>query len=157
MSVGAGAAIQQFTLHLRPSVSEVISVAPQPKASPDLPQNGSLPVVDVRETDTVLRVHDGATIVIGGLVQSREFEQERKVPGLGDLPFLGAAFRGKRTEELRTELIIFLTPTVMDAPRVTRVSADAREELDEVDALGRARSHRFPWWRRPLGQSYGAF
>jgi len=147
----------EITLHVRPSVSEVISVVSQPKASADLPQNGSLPVVDVRETDAVLRVRDGTTIVIGGLVQSREFEQERRVPGLGDLPLLGALFRSVRTEEARSELVIFLTPTVLDPPRVTRVSDDARDRLGEVDDLMRTRSHVFPWWRKPVGRSYGAF
>ena len=145
-----------ITLHVRPSVSEIASIELQPRANPTQPQNGSLPVVDVRETDAVLRVRDGETIVLGGLVQSRELELERKVPGLGDLPLLGNAFRSTHTEEIRTELLIFLTPTVLDAPRVSRVSADGRARFDEVDALRAARSQP-PWWREPRGRSYGAF
>jgi MSHA biogenesis protein MshL len=146
-----------ITLHVRPSVSEVVSVEPQPRASDDVPQNGSLPVVDVRETDTVLRVRDGATIVLGGLVQSREFEQERRVPGLSDIPLLGALFRNTSVSQIRTELVIFLTPTVLDPPRVTRTAVEARDRLDAVDEVGLERSHGFPWWRRPIGESYGAF
>jgi len=147
----------EITLHVRPSVSEVVSVEPQPRASEDVPQNGSLPVVDVRETDTVLRVHDGATIVLGGLVQSREFEQERRVPLLADIPLLGAVFRNTSVSQIRTELVIFLTPTVLDPPRVTRTAVDSRDRLDAVDDVGLERSHGFPWWRKPYGQSYGAF
>lgn len=147
----------EITLHVRPSVSEVVSVAQQPRSSANLPQNGSLPIVDVRETDSVLRVHDGDTIVIGGLVQSREYEQDRKVPRLGELPYIGALFRGTRTEEVRSELLIFLTPTVLDPPRVARVSAEARERLERVDAIGRSRTNTRPWWRKPFGKSYGAF
>jgi len=146
-----------ITLHVRPSVSEVASIELQPRANPSQPQNGSLPVVDVRETDSVLRVHDGETIVLGGLVQSRELELERKVPGLGDLPLLGNAFRSTHTEEIRTELVIFLTPTVLYAPRVARVSGEARARFDDVDALRAERSQRNPWWRAPRGRSYGAF
>jgi len=147
----------EITLHVRPSVSEVASIELQPRANPTQPQNGSLPVVDIRETDSVLRVHDGETIVLGGLVQSRELELERKVPGLGDLPWLGNAFRSTHTEEIRTELLIFLTPTVLDPPRISRVSAEARARFDEVDGLRADRSQRHPWWRVPRGRSYGAF
>jgi MSHA type pilus biogenesis protein MshL len=145
----------EITLHVRPSVSEVVSVAQQPRASESVPQNGSLPVVDIRETDSVLRVHDGQTIVIGGLVQSREYEQQRKVPLLGDLPYLGAVFRGTRSDEIRSELLIFLTPSVLDPPRVARVNGEAHERLEQVEALGRLRTHA-PWWRKPRNQSYGA-
>jgi MSHA biogenesis protein MshL len=147
----------EITLHVRPSVSEVISVKLQPKTSEELPQNGSLPVVDVRETDTVLRVHDGETIVLGGLVQSREFEKERRVPFLADVPYLGTLFRNTSVSEIRSELVIFLTPTVLDAPRITRTTAEARGQLDAADALRRERSESSPWWRKPFGQSYGAF
>jgi MSHA biogenesis protein MshL len=147
----------EITLHVRPSVSEIASIELQPRASATQPQNGSLPVVDIRETDSVLRVRDGETIVLGGLVQTRELELERKVPGLGDLPLLGNAFRSTHTEEIRTELLIFLTPTVLDAPRIARVSADLRSELEAVDALRAQRTQRNPWWRVPRGRSYGAF
>ncbi len=147
----------EITLHVRPSVSEVVSIEPQPRASEDVPQNGSLPVVDVRETDTVLRVRDGATIVLGGLVQSREFKQERRVPMLADLPYLGVLFRNTSVKEIRTELVIFLTPTILDAPRITRTNLEAHGRLDAMSALVRERTDRPPWWRKPFGESYGAF
>jgi type II secretory pathway component GspD/PulD (secretin) len=147
----------EITLHVRPSVSEVASVKLQPKSSEDVPQNGSLPVVDVRETDTVLRVRDGATIVLGGLVQSREVEVQRRVPLLADIPYLGAAFRNTSVKEIRTELVIFLTPTVLDPPRIARTSQDARDRLGAMDDLILERSDRSPWWRKPFGQPYGAF
>lgn len=147
----------EITLHIRPSVSEVASVELQPKTVASQPQNGSLPVVDIRETDTVLRVPDGATIVLGGLVQSREFEQERKVPFLGDIPLLGEIVTGTSTEEQRTELLIFLTPTVLDTPRIARVSTQLRSEFDEANELWKRRSLELPWWRKPLGESYGAY
>ncbi len=146
----------EITMHVRPSVSEVVSVVPQPKASVSLTQNGSLPVVDVRETDSVLRVRDGATIVLGGLVQTREFEQLRGVPFLGDIPYLGVLFRNTTVSEIRSELVIFLTPTVLDPPRIRSTTVEAREGLDAADAIRLDRSQSFPWWRKPLGQSYGA-
>jgi len=146
----------EITLHIRPSLSEVVSVQLQPTSDPDLPQNGSLPVVDVRETDSVLRVKDGTTIVLGGLVQSREFEQQRKVPLLSEIPWIGKIFTGTATKELRTELLIFLTPTVLDGPRIARVSEGMRRDFDATDEIARKRSLVRPWWRQPLFESYGA-
>jgi MSHA biogenesis protein MshL len=148
---------EEITMHVRPSFSEIVSVKLQPTSDPKLPQNGSLPVIDLREADTVLRVPSGETLVIGGLVQSREFEFERKIPLLGDIPLLGYLFRGTQTEERRTELVIFLTPTVLDAPRIARVTRESEEGLRRSAALGERRSLGFPWWRRPFGASYGDF
>lgn len=145
---------EDITLHIHPSVSEVVAVRPQPTSDPDLPQTGSLPVVDVRETDTVLRVKDGTTIVMGGLIRSREFESQRQVPLLGSLPALGWLFRRTEVEERRSELVIFLTPSVMDPPRIVRVAEDSRTALRAIDDLRGTRTS-WPWWREPYGRSYG--
>ncbi len=145
----------EITLHVHPSVSEVVDVVTQPSSDPDQPQVGSLPVIDLRETDTVLRVEDGQTIVIGGLIQSREFDQERKVPLLAEIPWLGQLFRNTSTEERRSELLVLLTPTTLDPPRIARVTEEALASLEETDALRNERLLQRPWWRRPYGQSYG--
>ncbi len=146
----------EITLHIRPSVSEIVAVELQPTNDPNLPQNGSLPVVDLRETDSVLRVADGTTIVIGGLVRSREFEQVRRVPLLGDLPLLGSLFRGTRTEERRSEMVILLRPTVLDPPRIVRTAETFAANLDALDEIRTDRSIGFPWWRQPFGRPLGA-
>ncbi len=144
----------EITLHLRPSVSEIVGVEAQPTSDPDLPQNGSLPVVDLRETDSVVRVSDGTTIVIGGMVRSREMEEERRVPFLGNIPWLGMLFKRLITDEQRTELVVFLTPTILDRPRVQRVSDVLGAGQDVVDELRHDRTE-WPWWRAPYGRSYG--
>ena len=54
------------------------------------------------------------TIVIGGLIQETTSEDERKVPLLGDIPALGALFRSKQTAKEKKELVIFLTPTLVE-------------------------------------------
>ncbi|MGH0029912.1 MAG: type II secretion system protein GspD [Myxococcota bacterium] len=146
----------EITLHVRPSVSEIVAVEPQPTSDPDLPQTGSLPVVDLRETDAVLSVPDGTTIVIGGLVRSREFEQERRIPFFGDIPWLGNLFKFIGTEERRTELLIFLRPTVLDRPRAVQIVNERERRLETLDDLRHARSLPWPWWRAPLGRSYAA-
>ncbi len=71
------------------------------------------PVVDRREMDTMVRVRSGETHVIGGLIQSREEETRSGVPVLKDLPVLGWLFGRTVTRERRSELVIFITPTII--------------------------------------------
>jgi MSHA type pilus biogenesis protein MshL len=149
------AADDEITLHIHPSFSEIVSVELQPTSDPSLPQVGSLPVIDLREVDTVLRVRNGGTVVLGGLVQSKEFEQERRVPYVGDIPIIGNFFKGQITEERRTELVIFLTPRVLDPPQITQIWEDIESRFSEIDDLRRERSLGNPWWRHPRGRALG--
>ncbi|GAV20721.1 general secretion pathway protein D [Mariprofundus micogutta] len=74
----------------------------------------SAPNLDIRQSSSLVRVRDGQTIVLGGLIQDIESETNRKVPGLGDIPALGMAFSGKYTAKKKKELVIFMTPRVVD-------------------------------------------
>ena len=67
-----------------------------------------------RSANTTVRLRDGETMVIGGLIDSDESRSLSKIPFLGDLPILGAFFRSVRTSKTETELIIFLTAHVLD-------------------------------------------
>ena len=67
-----------------------------------------------RGSQSILRVKDGETIVIGGLLRTDDANTITKVPFLGDIPLLGAAFRHKDKNKNRRELIIFLTPHILD-------------------------------------------
>jgi type II secretory pathway component GspD/PulD (secretin) len=82
--------------------------------SPDGQQTA--PVLEVKQTSTIVRVKSGETAIIGGLITDSASESHRSVPWLGKIPVLGRLFRsdGKATE--RTELVIFLTPTVVSKP-----------------------------------------
>ena len=67
-----------------------------------------------RSADTTVRLKNGETMVIGGLIDSDESRTLAKIPFLGDLPLLGAFFRTVRTSRNETELMIFLTAHVLD-------------------------------------------
>ena len=67
-----------------------------------------------RSADTTVRLKDGETMVIGGLIDSDESRSLSKIPFLGDIPILGAFFRSVRTSKTETELMIFLTAHVLD-------------------------------------------
>ncbi len=73
------------------------------------------PNIDIRETSTLVRIKDGETVVIGGLITSKKSDAENKIPLLGDLPLLGYFFKRKEVTEKRTELVIFLTPRITNS------------------------------------------
>lgn len=74
------------------------------------------PVIDKRSADTVVVTSSGKTVIIGGLIEKQKNDQVRKIPLLGDIPLLGAAFRRTIKVDTKTELLIFLTPYVMQTP-----------------------------------------
>ncbi len=71
------------------------------------------PVIDVKQISALVRVRDGEMVVIGGLIQDRVSHIERKVPILGDLPWLGRIFKGTYDVKEKTELVIFLSPRIV--------------------------------------------
>ncbi len=74
-------------------------------------------VIDKRSADTVVVTPDGQTVAIGGLIGTTKVNQDRKIPLLGDIPLLGAAFKRQVKTDSKTELLIFLTPHVIERPR----------------------------------------
>ena len=75
-----------------------------------------LPVFATRSAQTVVVTPNGKTVVIGGLMQDNKVESERKVPFLGDIPILGSLFRRTVKKDTKTELLIFLTPFIVENP-----------------------------------------
>jgi type IV pilus assembly protein PilQ len=75
---------------------------------------GSVPQINKREVNTAVLVNDGQTVVIGGVYEFRDFEDVKKVPFLGDLPIIGNLFKTKGRSKDKAELLIFVTPKVME-------------------------------------------
>ena len=75
---------------------------------------GSVPQINKREVNTAVLVNDGQTVVIGGVYEFRDFEDVRKVPFLGDLPVIGNLFKRRGRSKDKAELLIFVTPKVME-------------------------------------------
>jgi type IV pilus assembly protein PilQ len=86
-----------------------------------------------RGSRTVLRVKDGDTIIVGGLLRTDDTKTKTKIPILGDIPFLGAAFRHKDNSETERELIIFITPRIVKEDVQPVFSASNTELLREQD------------------------
>ena len=71
------------------------------------------PVIDSREAETAVTVDEGSTLVISGLRTVRTTTREEKVPGIGDVPVLGWLFKNHRTQQQKTDLYFFITPTLL--------------------------------------------
>jgi general secretion pathway protein D len=94
------------------------------------------PIIDKRAADTVVVVPDGQTVVIGGLMQNRKVNAVEKVPVLGDIPLLGFFFRHKVTANEKTELLIFMTPYIVNRP--TELAARATTDLNNSGMMHKA-------------------
>jgi len=90
-------------------------------------------ITSKRSAETVVQVPDNQTVVIGGLMGQTETKVETKIPILGDLPLIGFLFRGKRDISRKTNLIILLTPHVIeeagDLEEVYRIKIAQRDEF----------------------------
>jgi type II secretory pathway component GspD/PulD (secretin) len=75
----------------------------------------TLPTTSWQAVWTNVIVHDGDTLVLGGLVQDQSIKGEQKLPYVADLPILGYFFRGKSKEVSQSSLLIFVTPDIIDS------------------------------------------
>jgi type IV pilus assembly protein PilQ len=70
------------------------------------------PTINSRVLDSTVRLKDGETIILGGLIRDKKTVQHNKIPILGDIPLLGQLFRNRSTDKSKSELVIFITPHV---------------------------------------------
>lgn len=75
--------------------------------NPEIP-----PTINTRVLDSTVRLQDGETIILGGLIQDSEISVHNKIPILGSIPILGRLFRNRSREIVKSELVIFITPHV---------------------------------------------
>lgn len=72
-----------------------------------------LPEISRRFIDSTVRVKDGETIVIGGLINEEDRERITGIPFLSDLPVIGGLFKNKHNEKVRSEIMMFITPKIV--------------------------------------------
>ncbi len=75
---------------------------------------GTVPSIDTRAVETQVLVADGQTVVLGGIYETERRETIRKVPLLGDIPFVGVLFRSNQVVDNKAELLIFVTPRILE-------------------------------------------
>ncbi|MDI1238583.1 MAG: pilus (MSHA type) biogenesis protein MshL [Polaromonas sp.] len=113
----------EITLNLRPSVSRIMSYVNDP--SPALAQAGvtnRIPEIQTREFESIMKVRDGETAVLGGLMQDDQSNATDQIPGVGNVPVVGELFKVRSNQSNKSELVIFLRPTIL---RDSSIDGDA--------------------------------
>jgi len=111
-----------------------------------------------RSAKTVLSVKDGQTVCLGGFVGNSIKENKSQVPFLGDIPLLGYLFQYSKKQATKTELILFITPHILETPaemlRMTntmrRMSNASQIDKRDSDVLEPQRNLRYPPYRIPM-------
>ena len=110
---------------VRPTISRITSFVNDPNPSLQVDSTGKalanpiqnqVPQIQVREMESVLQVGSGQTVILGGLMQDNVQRDRDQVPGLGSIPRVGEAFSFRNEKVSKTELVIFLKPTVITNP-----------------------------------------
>lgn len=104
----------EVILHIHPSVTEVVD---QTKSFTLGNEQTTLPLAmsNVRESDSIIRAKSGQIVVIGGLMQDRRSDRDAGTPVLKDLPLLGSLFKHQQQVVSKSELVILLKPSVVNA------------------------------------------
>ena len=127
----------EVTLNLRPTISRITGYATDP--NPVLAQNNlinRIPEVQTREMESVLRVQSGDIAILGGLMQDSRNNNSDEVPGLNRLSVLGDLFKYRNDSSSKSELVIFLRPTVLLDASLDADLKDFRSTLpNSIDAL----------------------
>jgi len=148
-------------LHLRPFVTRdnLIRLELKPQVSTFRPRATvsatgdvvTIPDEDTTELVTNIIVRDGQTVVLGGLFTETTTATRRQVPVLGDVPIIGAAFRGHDDSTSRSEFIFLVTPSIVNDNDLTLEGARATAFIEHA-RVG-ARQGLLPWSReRQVGQ-----
>jgi type II secretory pathway component GspD/PulD (secretin) len=101
-----------ITLAVKPEISN--KVGDQPFFPPGASQPVLSPIIDTRSLDSNVLIKSGDTLAIGGLLQDEVTKARTKVPVLGDIPVLGYFFQEKLNARVKRNLLVFVTPTIID-------------------------------------------
>lgn len=120
------------TLNVRPTISRIIRFVNDP--NPLLAEQNvvsQIPVIQVREIESMLKINNHETAVIGGLMQDQINKENRGVPFLSSIPLLGALFSYTEEEYVKSELVIFIRPVVMEQASLDGDLSDYKKYLLE--------------------------
>ncbi|MBN2291307.1 MAG: hypothetical protein JXM70_02715, partial [Pirellulales bacterium] len=144
-------------LRIRPFISSdgIIRMEVHPEISDgevDVRDGFTLPNKQVTQVTTNVMVHDGCTVVIGGLLKEELKNDRDQVPLLGSLPVVGVAFRTKTEIMKRRELIVLLTPHIVGEPGICEEGNEAAAEFHRRQEVVREKNS--PLGKRSLARRY---
>ena len=99
-------------------------------------ESGDLPIIRRRKADTTVRVKEGDAIVIGGLIETQQRSEDKRVPLLSSIPLVGGIFTTKDDSTLKKEVIIFITPRLIEEGQMSASGGhDLLSPEEEVQGL----------------------
>jgi general secretion pathway protein D len=129
------------TLNVRPTITRIRNFVSDPAVPVALQQAGGaagdlaienlIPVIQTRESESVMRVGSGQLAILGGLMQDTRSKDDESVPGASEVPVFGELFNFREREQIKTELVVFLRPTVIRTPDVNADLANFKAFLPE--------------------------
>ena len=113
-------------------------------SSPGTPDvAGGAPPIDTRSVQTLLSVPSGQTMVMGGLIQETKGNANKGLPLLSRIPILGGLFGSETLTNNRSELVLFITPRVVnDSVDYSRVIEDLRRKMERLDDVFPAKPNK---------------
>lgn len=128
----------RISLQVRPEVSSLTSSSVEVGGI-------SVPGLQVRRADTLVEVGSGQTFAIAGLFQRDTFNNIERIPVLGDIPILGNLFRSRRFQRSETELVILITPYIVEpvsAPSASRLPMDHARVVGDDGTIDGSSAYR---------------
>ncbi len=119
----------EVILNIRPTVSRILRFVDDPTSALVPGATNQVPEIQVREMESVLRVANGDTAIIGGLMQDSIDENSAGIPGLHDVGGFGVLFGTQERKADKTELVIFLRPRIIDSASLDSDLADFKQYL----------------------------
>ena len=100
-------------------------------------------ITNKRLLKTTVQVEDGELLVLGGLIDEVLLDSEQKVPGLGDIPIIGALFRSKTIKKTKRNLLVFLKASIIKDPAKARVLSHAKYNFIRNEQLSKQEKLEF--------------
>lgn len=132
----------KITMSLEPEVSEKVSDYLLTARVGDESIDYSIPIIDKRNATTKVIIGNGQTLIIGGLIKDKTTKNISKIPLLGDLPFLGHLFKSEKNVKDKTELLIFVSPTIITPDQFVSMAKQERYGAGKRFVQDREREER---------------
>ena len=148
-------------MKIKPEVSNTDSTKTVTLTNPDGSTRSIVPYVTTSEAETTVLVKDNTTIIVGGLMKDTITKYNEKVPFLSDLPILGKLFSSKGKSKEKTELVIFLTPHIIEGDVVTEEAKSYMDKWEEKSKELEIEEPKEPEFKLPkifdkkVSKSYG--
>jgi len=121
-------------LNVRPTISRITGYKQDPH--PSLVIVNNVPEIETREMESLMSVNDGDVAVLGGLMQDTVNNSDDAVPGLSKIPLFGNLFTHRNDTTVKTELVVFLRPTIIKNASIQGDYSGFRSQLPQEDFFG---------------------